>query len=164
MGALYWEKTENSYSLISHGEKLITLNYHPVNKNIFWIGEDAYEVVRSGFWNMRYIITKDNQQWAQLRHKFWGSKGDITFADGSNYSSDYLYKNILTLRFLDGGEEILRYHVGEEALKKTAILTPGIALIDGERLLQLAALGMIIFLGIFNEFNESGDGDVIALA
>lgn len=160
---LQWKKVDNTYFLTSREEELIILQYHPINKNIFWIGDEAYEVVRKGFWSFRYTITKNNRPWAELKHRFWGSKGDITFVDGSHYTSDYQYKNILTLRFLDQSHEILRYHVGEVDNKKKAILTPGIIMADGERLLQLSALGMIIFLSIFNEFDESGDGDVASI-
>lgn len=163
METLQWKKVDNTYFLTSREEELIILQYHPTHKNIFWIGDEAYEVVRSGFWSFRYTITKNGLPWAELKHRFWGSKGDITFADGSQYTSDYHYKNTLTLRFLDHEQEILRYHVGEEENKKKAILTPGIIMADGERLLQLSALGMIIFLSIFNEFDESGGGDLIML-
>ncbi len=121
------------------------------------MNEIRYEIHREGFWNQRYIVTKDGKEEATLSHNFWGSKGRIQFAEGITFCSDYKYKNILTLRFLDGESEILRYHVEGDSGKQFAEFSLGIAIVDAEKLLLMTALGMVMFLNIFNEFNGGED-------
>jgi hypothetical protein len=162
MNKLTWNKTGDAYYLASPGEELVKLQYELSGTTVFWFNHEVYEVKRSGFWNQRYTVYKNNQAVVSVSHNFWGSTGNIKFPDGVQYTSDYKYKNLLTLRFLDGAAEILSYHVAINNGKKETIFTPGIALVDAERLLLLATLGMVMFLNIFNEFKDN-DGDLLVL-
>lgn len=165
MENLYWTKTGDAYYLASPSEELVKLQYDHGDKTLFWSNDEWFEVKRSGLWNQRYSIYKKNQELVSVSHNFWGSKGKLIFADGSQYTSDYNYKNIVTLRFLDGDSEILSYHVGAENGKQKAVLNVGSALIDAEKILLLASLGLVMFLNIFNEFNDGGDeGGLLLLA
>lgn len=49
------------------------------------------------------------------------------------------------------------------SMEQCRALNLGIALIDAEKLLLLATLGMVMFLNIFNEFNDDGGGAGILL-
>lgn len=162
MNNLTWNKTGDAYYLASPAEELVKLQYELIGKTVFWMNHEVYEVKRSGFWNQRYTVYKNNLEVVSVSHNFWGSKGSIKFLDGVQLTSDYKCKNILTLRFLDGNAEILKYHVGTENGKHQTIFNLGIALVDADRLLLLATLGMIMFLHIFNEFKED-DGDILVM-
>jgi hypothetical protein len=162
MNTLTWKKVGDAYYLASPSEELVKLQYELTGKNVFWLNHEVYEVRRSGFWNQRYAVYKNNQEVVSVSHNFWGSKGKIQFSDGTHYSSDYNYKNTLTLSFLDAGAEIVSYCVGTENGKQQTILNLGIALVDAERLLVLTTLGMVMFLNIFNEFKED-DGDFLVM-
>lgn len=162
MNNLTWKKVGDAYYLVSASEELVKLLYELTGTSSFWMNNDIYLVRRSGFWNQRYTVYNNNEEVVSVAHKFWGSKGKIQFSDGAQYVSDYNYKNTLTLRFLDNGTEILSYHVGSENGKQQTVLNLGIALIDAERLLILATLGMVMFLNIFNEFKED-DGDFLVM-
>jgi len=158
MKNLSWKKTGDSYYLASRSEELVKLQYEPDNKIVFWMNNEVYEVRRSGLWNQRYSVSRNNREVVSVSHNFWGSKGKINFSDGAQYTSDYKYKNTLTLRFLEGDSEVLSYHVGLDGGKRNAVFNLGVAMVDADRLLLLAALGMVMFLNIFNEFNDEGDG------
>jgi hypothetical protein len=152
-----WQKVGSSYLLTSDTEELIRLQYDVTQASVFEMNGGVYTVSKKGFWNQRYHIAKKGFEVGMVSHNFWGSKGAIRFVDGTNYNSDYKYKNVLTLRFMDGESEILNYGVGGEPGKQFAVFSLGIAMIDADKLLIMAALGMIMFLDIFNEFNEAGD-------
>jgi hypothetical protein len=157
MQNLLWNKTGDLYYLESPSEKLVQLHYEPANKISFRINDESYELKRTGFWNQRYTVYKNNQVVVKLSHNFWGSTGKINFSDGTQYMSDYKNKNTLALRLLDGESEILSYQEGLEDGKRKAILLLGVALVDAEKILLLATLGMVMFLNIFNEFKDEGD-------
>jgi hypothetical protein len=163
MKNLSWKKTGDAYYLASPSEEFVKLLYE-ANKIVFWTNEEVYEVRRSGLWNQRYTVCKNNQEVVSVSHNFWGSKGKISFSDGTLFTSEYKYKNTLTLRFLDRESEILSYHVGMEDGKRKTVFNLGVALVDAERLLLLATLGMVMFLNIFNEFKDSeDDADILLL-
>ena len=163
MENLAWKKKGDAYYLASPTQELVKLHYELIHKVVFWVSDEVYEVQRSGLWNQRYAVYRNNEEVLSVSHNFWGSKGKINFSDGSNYATDYKYKNNLTLRFLDGESEILSYSVGMENGKRKAIFDIGIALIDAERLLLLATLGMVMFLNIFSEFNDGLNNDLLVL-
>lgn len=164
MTNLTWEKVGDVYYLESPSEELVKLHYKLVGKIIFWMNDEVYEIKRSGFWNQRYTLLKRNQEVLSVSHNFWGINGNIYFSDGAQYTFDFQSNQPLTLLFLDGESEILSYNVGKEEGKRKAIINLGIALVDAERLLLLATLGMVMFLNIFNEFNDGGDdADILLL-
>lgn len=162
MNNLTWQKKGDAYYLASPIEELVKLQYEPTGSTTFWLNQETFEVKRSGFWNQRYCVFKKNLEIVSVSHNFWGSKGSIKFSNGGYYTSDYTYKNTLTLLFLDGSTEILSYHVSKKNDKHEIILNLGIALVDAERVLILATLGMVMFLNIFNEFKED-NGDLLVL-
>lgn len=164
MKNLAWRKVGDAYYLASAGEELVKLQYELVNKTTFWMNNEVYEVKRSGFWNQRYAVQRNHQEVVNVSHSFWGSTGKISFSDGTRYVSVYQYSNTLTMRFMEGSHEILRYHVGTESGIRKPVFTPGIALVDADKLLLLATLGMVMFLNIFNEFNDGDDVGAILLA
>ena len=156
MENLSWTKSGNHYLMASTSQEFVKLQFQTTGESTFWMNEERYKVKKSGFWNQRYTVYTDNKEVLTLTHNFWGSKGTIHFSDGTQYQSDYAHKNILTLLFLDQHTEILRYSVDSKNGKHQAVLNLGLALVDADRLLLLATLGMVIFLNIFNEFNDSG--------
>jgi hypothetical protein len=162
MNSLTWKKTGDAYYLASPAEELVKLQFEDTDRAIFWMSNEIYEVKRSGFWNQRYTVLRDSQEMVSVSHTFWGSQGKLRFVDGARYDCDYNYKNTLTLRFLDTGSEILSYYVGKGGGKPQAIINLGIALVDAERLVILATLGMVMFLNIFNEFKED-DGSLLTM-
>ena len=96
-------------------------------------------------------------------HSFWGSQGQIRFADGTHYRTDYQGKPLLTLRFLEEQSEILHYRVRGERGKLYAAFSLGYALLDADTLLTMAALGLVIFLDIFYEFTDGSEEENLFL-
>ncbi len=154
-----WKKVGDSYLLTSSEEELIRLNYRVGNACSFAISKMEYSAERKGFWSQHYEVIQNGIKTATLSFNFWGSKGHIQFEDGTRYQSNFTYKNVLTLKFTEGDSEILRYYVNGEPGKQYAAFSLGMVMLDADKLLIMAALGMILFLSIFNEFNSDG-GDV----
>jgi hypothetical protein len=152
-----WNKEDELYKLTNGNETLLTLRYSLSKATIFQIGKQQYTIEKKGFWRPYYLIYKDETLVATLRHDFWGSKGRLELANHTLYQVEYKFKNTLTLRFLYQEQEILSYHVETNGVVSKAVFRVGVVIVDEELLLVLAATGMTIFLGIFNEFNTDDD-------
>ncbi len=163
MNKLTWNKTGDAYFLSSPTEEMVKLQFELNSNTLFWLNHEVYEVKRAGFWNQRYTVYKNSQELLSVSHNFWGSKGTIKFSDGTQYTIDYKYKNTLTLQFLEGSTEILSYHVATDNGRSETVFNLGFALLDAERLLLLATLGMVMFQSIFNEFKED-DGSLLLIS
>jgi hypothetical protein len=157
-----WNKEGELYKLTNGNETLLTLRYSLSKATTFQIGKQQYTIEKKGFWRPYYLICKGETLVASLRHDFWGSKGRLELANHTLYQVEYKFKNTLTLRFLHQEQEILSYHVETNGVVSKAVFRVGIVIVDEELLLILAATGMTIFLGIFNEFNTD-DGDATML-
>ncbi len=160
MKDLRWEKDGNGvYQLQNGTETLVRLFYSATGKPSFELGGTHYAVARKGFWNIRYVArrTRPAQQEEHLSfsHNFWGQGGTLTFSDGSVYKAAYKLSKTLSLLIRDqSGRQVLSYHVENPAPGAKTVLQPGNDFLDGDKLLVMAALGMIVFLGMFNEFNN----------
>ncbi len=157
-----WIKEGELYKLVNGSETLLTLKYNLLRATIFHIANQEYSIEKKGFWRPYYLIYKGETLVATLRHDFWGSKGRLELANHTVYQVEYKFKNTLTLRFLHQDQEILSYHVETTGVVSKAVFRVGIVIVDEELLLVLAATGMTVFLGIFNEFNTD-DGDAALL-
>ncbi len=165
MKNLKWMKVDNVYLLTSSdSEVLIKLHFDLINVSSFEVNGESYFVKRKGFWNQRLSILHKDEEVVSVSHNFWGSKGLVRFGEGTSYQSHFKYKNILTLYLKDQESEILRYSVGGEPGKQFAEISIGIAIVDADKLLIMAGLGMIMFLNIFNEFNSGDDDGLIMLS
>lgn len=160
-----WNKEGELYKLTNGNETLLTLRYSLSKATIFQIGKQQYTIEKKGFWRPYYLIYKGETLVATLRHDFWGSKGRLELANHTLYQVEYKFKSTLTLRFLHQEQEILSYHVETNGVVSKAVFRVGIVIVDEELLLVLAATGMTIFLGIFNEFNtDDGDATMLMLS
>ena len=163
MDNLKWLKIGSDYRLISPTDELIRLAYEPLGRTTFTINGEMYAVERTGSWNLRYRLTGRQGEITTVSHTFWGSHGDIRFADGTSYHIDYPRKPLLTLRFLEEQSEILHYRVSGERGQLYAVFSLGYALLDADKVLTMAALGLVIFLDIFHEFNEGSEQENLFL-
>ncbi|MCZ8214896.1 MAG: hypothetical protein O9262_01590 [Cyclobacteriaceae bacterium] len=160
-----WSKEGELYKLINGRETLLTLKYNLLKASTFHIANQEYTIEKKGFWRPHYLIYKGDILVATLRHDFWGSKGKLELANHTMYQVEYKFKNTLTLRFLHQEQEILSYHVETNGVVSKAVFRVGVVIVDEELLLVLAATGMTIFLGIFNEFNtDDGDATLLMLS
>jgi hypothetical protein len=157
-------KKGDAYYLATPEVEIMKLLVEATGKAIFWLNDEVYEVKRAGLWSSRYTICKSNKEVLSLSNNFWGGKGKIQFADGTHYISSYSYSCTMKLRFSDGDSEILQYGVSNEGGKQQVTLNVGIALIDADRLLILAALGMTLFLDMLNQIQDSDDTILIIAA
>lgn len=164
MNNLAWRKLGDAYYLASPNEELVKIQLESGSKAVFWMNNEVYEVKRSGFWNQRYAITRGQREIAVVTHTFWGSTGKISLYDGTTCTSEYHYSSKLTMRFAEGSGEILRYQAVTENGVHKPVLTLGISMVDADKLLLLATLGMVMFLNFFNEFENDGDVGAILLA
>jgi len=163
MADLFWTKTGDAYYLASSTEELVKLQFDGSSKIIFWMNNEVYEVRRLGWWSRSIAILHKHQEVLVATQRSCGSGGTVTFADGAQFLIDYKSSGPFVLRVMDGQSEILRYRASEDHGQKTAILTLGITLIDAERLLQLATLGMVLFLTRFKDCRTSGNDEDILL-
>ena len=157
-----WIKEGELYYLRTENESLLSLKFDLLKSTTFKIRNQEYTIQKKGFWQPYYLVYKGEQLIAKLLHDFWGSKGRIELANFTTYQVEYTFKNTLTLKFLHKEQEILSYHVETTGAVSKSVFKVGVVIVEEELLMVLAALGMTIFLSIFNEFT-SGDGDVAML-
>lgn len=164
MQHLTWKKKGDAYYLATPDEEVVKLLVEKPCKAIFWLNDEVYEIKRSGFWSPKYAIYNNSKEVLSLSYNFWGGKGKIQFPDGPHYTSSYCCSSTMTLRFMDGDNEILNYGVSNEGINQKVIVNVGIALIDADRLLILVALGMAMFLNMLHEHMEDDDTILIVTA
>ncbi|GCC51754.1 hypothetical protein SanaruYs_19830 [Chryseotalea sanaruensis] len=157
-----WTKEGEYYNLSTEKESLLKLKFDLLKTTTFQIGDQEYIIEKKGFWQPYYLVHKGEALVATLRHDFWGSKGRIELTNQTTYQVEYKFKNTLTLRFLHQEQEILSYHVETTGALSKSVFRVGVVIVEEELLLVLAAMGMTIFLSIFNEFKaDSGDASVL---
>ena len=157
MRKLYWEKEIDTYLLKNSDEILVALSFKLAGNSSFLINSKEYFISKRGFWNPGYFIEHKEECILKLTHSFWGSNGKIVFNDGTEYGTDYKTLGGLKLRFLDGKKELLVYKT--EVVNNRPELHFHVIenIMDAEKLLILAALGMTIFSTIFRESSTSDD-------
>lgn len=163
MKNLKWVKTGDSYILQNDDSLLLTLEVKPGKDSVFILNNRQYAVVQKGFWSSAYYVISEGEEIVKLSHGFWGSKGKIDFNDGSVYLSAYSSSSGLKMQFTDAGKEILTYGMAFENKRPELTFTVSTAMIDAEKLLILAALGMVVFSVVYKEMAGDGDGTALIL-
>ncbi len=156
MKNIQWIKDGKKELLKKEDEVLIDLSFQPGGVSHFSINNKNFAVNRKGFWNPVYSVTENEKEVLLLSHNFWGSNGKLVFADGAVYACVYQNKGGLKMKFLKGDMEILSYGLEMKNHRPETTFHLGIALVDAEKLLLLAALGKVIFSTLFME-DSSGD-------
>mgnify|MGYP007086748585 CR=1 FL=1 len=160
---LTWTRNGQMNLLISDGQPLITLRLRSATAAEFELNNKTYRISTKGLWNPVCSVHQDDREVLRLSYGFWRSKGKIIFNDGSEYDSEYRSKGGLKLRFLNNGNEILSYGYAFENRRPVLVFSLGTDMIDAEKLLILAALGMTIYTGIFKEISGDIDSTTAAL-
>jgi hypothetical protein len=163
MEKLNWTKKGHTHILKNGESVLLTLHIHPTTGADFILNGKEYTIGTKGIWSRYYYITSGENEILKLTHNFWSSKGKITFNDGSECTNEYTSKGGLKLRFADAENEILSYSMVFENKKPTLKFKLGLEMIDAEKLLILAALGMTLFSGILQEIGGDGDAATMVL-
>jgi hypothetical protein len=162
MQHLKWIKEGYRYTLKSDETFLMTLHIYPAAGAAFILNEKEYVISTKGIWNPSIYVTTSGKEILKLTHSIWSSKGKILFNDGTEYYNEYTSKGGLQLRFTDAGNEILSYAVAFENKRPLLKFTLGNEMIDAEKLLILAALGMTLFSSAFREI--AGENDITTVA
>lgn len=149
--------------LMREGYLLATLNIRSSTSAEFVLNEKNYSIRTSGLWNPSCSVFSGEEEIVKLSYRFWTTKGSIVFKDGSVYESAYTSKGGLKLRFLNKGHEILSYGYVFENKRPLMVFSLGTDMIDAERLLLLAVLGMTMFSGIFREIAGGSDSTTWSL-
>lgn len=163
MKNVQWIREGRNYWLQSDGTSLISLTVHPATGSEFILNNRKYSIRTKGVWNPASYVSVNGSEILKLTHRFWGSKGTITFTDGTIYESEYTSKGGLQLCFLNAGHEILSFRIVFENKQPVLKFTMGIEVIDAEILLILAALGMTLFSSIFEEMTGENDNTTATL-
>ena len=161
MENLKWFSEGSKFSLKNGDETIMKLSINLAGESICNINDREYQIYKKGAWNSLYYVFADGQEIARLCHGIWGSSGKIAFADGAEYNVAYRSKDGFKIRFMDEENEILEYGVVIMGIRTTMKFKVGISMIDAEKLLLLAALGMIIFFPILKEITGGTDGDML---
>lgn len=162
MRNLKWIKEDKRYLLKSDESSMIDLTITSAGAASFFIANKQYQVSKKGFFSPAYIVQSEGEEILKLSHGFWGSSGRIAFSDGSVYTSEYKNKGGLKMRFMDGENEILSYGRNVENKKLVPSFSIGISMVDADKLLILAALGVIIFQCLFSEDSSGDDAAFLA--
>ena len=164
MKNLKWQRDGELFLLKNNQEVLVSLFQKNCMNADFVMGPTEYHIERKGFWIPGYSVsTKAGDNVLKLTHSFWGSRGTVTFNDGWVCDMVYNSKGGLTLRFIDSGNEILVYSTVFENRAQKMYFNTGTALLDADKLLVLAALGLTIFNTMHKENNSVDDGGIIVL-
>lgn len=164
MKNLQWQRDGDLFLLKNNQDVLVSLSQKNCMNADFVMGTTEYQIERKGFWIPGYSVsTKAGDHILKLTHSFWGSRGTIAFNDGWVCDMVYSSKGGLTLRFTEGGNEILVYGTVFENKAQKMYFNTGTALLDADKLLMLAALGLTIFNTMQKENNGEDDGGAIVL-
>ncbi len=155
MKNLKWEKTESSFLLKNLNEILLSVIFKPGAASEFNIGSSTYRIEKKGFWIPTLRVLLDDQEILKTTHSFWGSKGTITFIDGTTYQIDYNVNKLLKISFSDKEKEILSYGTMFEDKHPVMYFSMGTAILDADKLLILSALGLVMFYSAFRENSAS---------
>jgi hypothetical protein len=148
---LKWISDGQKKMLMSEGHILVSLHIRSAINAEFLLNDKTYSIRTKGIWNPSYGVFSADQEIITLSYSFWTTKGRIVFNDGAVYESAYTSKGGLKLRFLNNGHEILSYGYVFENKRPSMVFSLGTDMIDAEKLLLLAALGMTMFSGVFME-------------
>jgi hypothetical protein len=164
MKNLKWIQDGQKYFLTNDETLLLTLNFLPAAGADFILNEKEYLVNQKGSWNPAYYVTASGKEIIKLTHSFWGSKGKIICWDDTVYKCEYINKGGLMVRFLDGENELLSYYLSTKTKQLTIGFSIGTYMEDAEKLLILAALGMVLFTSLAGEnFSKNDDNSNLLL-
>lgn len=161
MEKLSWTNEGNKYFLKSGESILMTLQVYPAATAEFNLNGKKYVISTKGIWNPCCYITSEEKEILKLTHNFWSSKGKIVFLDGTECNSEYTSRGGLKLRFSEAEKEVLSYGVSFENKRPHLIFKLGFEMIDAEKLLILAALGMTMFSSLFKEIAGESDSTTL---
>ncbi len=152
---LVWKFKKKKSVLESGGEPLIEMIDEKISKSIFeWNGKE-YSIRNEGFWRPRTVIKKEGDVLLTLTRHSFGSKGTITFANGSVYTCKIKNSPLVQLSFFDAQDkECLNYKLDANAKPKTVMNIPDTS-VDETELLMLVILGCFSFKGIAMENEDS---------
>ncbi|MFY7965579.1 MAG: hypothetical protein ACOVO1_11820 [Chitinophagaceae bacterium] len=155
MQNLHWKKVDNTHFLCGENETLLTLQINTNGNSSFKINSKEYTISKKGFWNPVIHIDAENTHILTLTHSLWGNSGRVVFYDGKTYTSYFKTGSHFKYSFLNNDREILSYNnifVDKKSYLQFQIIE---ALLDADKLLILAALGMKVFSTYSKEI--SGD-------
>jgi hypothetical protein len=152
-----WNINGNQYILKSTEEVLVKLTIEPGINPVFTLNEVDYVFSHKGFWNPSFFIHDKQKEIVKITHSLWGSNGKLDFNDGTVFISTYSNKGNLSLTFLQEENEILKYEIVFNNKKPVLQFTIGTSIIDADKVLILAATGMIMFSTIYKEIASGGD-------
>jgi hypothetical protein len=155
MKNLKWEKVESSFLLKNDHDILVSLDFKAGSASVFTIGSNVYRIEKKGVWVPALRVLSGDIEILNIKHNFWGSKGIITFFDGTTYQIDYNHGKIWRISFLDQEKEILSYSTVFEKNRPAMSFNMGTAILDAEKLLILTALGFVMFYAAFRENSAS---------
>ncbi len=155
MKKLYWTKKGDDYLLKNDEEVLLSLFFKLSGTSSFIINNKEYIISKKGFWNPGYFIKHNEEYILKLTHHFWGSNGKIVFNDGTEYTTDYKTRGGLKLRLTEEDREILAYKTQFVNSRPVMNFQVSENMLDADKLLIMAALGMTIYTTIFGEDGTS---------
>ncbi len=155
MGNLRWKKLTDTFTLMLDNETLVQLHYTNCTHATFQLGSDMYTVVVEGRWRPRYLVTKNNAPVISVSTSLWRNHGTISMRSGEVYEIEYGFKDGVTVRFYDQQQEILIYNECDNQETGQIKFQVGTALVDGEKVVLLATLGLIMFSSMVFDHHAS---------
>jgi len=163
MQQLHWVKQGMQFYLKKGNETLVELTLNLKGLSSFTLNSKQYVASRKGAWNPGYFIAEKGQAVLSLKYGFWGSKGNIAFSDGAMYTCNYKSKGGLKMRFFNGEEELMAYGLGFENKRPVLNFSIGATTQITEKILLLAALGLIAFYPLFMSTAGGDDATFAAM-
>jgi hypothetical protein len=157
MSNVQWTREVDRYQLKNEDNTLVDLSMPISGQAVFTMGSKTYQVIKKGFWNPVYHLIQDSQLILKLTHSFWGSNGRIAFEDGAVYTNHYKTKDGLKMVIMEQDNEVLSYSIAFQKKERKTAFHFGSSIIDAEKILILAALGMVVFSSFFREAYPDDD-------
>ncbi len=158
-----WIRKGESELLMTGDQVLIDLKVNLVKDSTCFIQHNEYTLRRKGMWQHNYFMFHQDKQVLKMVFNFWGNKGKVHFYDGTFIDCDFHVNGGMKIRFLDNDQEILSYKsVGKPGSRET-VFNIGIAFVDAEKLLMLAAIGKYIFSIMYHECSDDVASNILLL-
>lgn len=158
-----WVKKGESELLVTGEQVLIDLKVDLLKDSVCLIQNTEYTIRRKGMWQHNYTMFHQNRQVLKMVFNFWGNKGTVHFNDGTFIHCDFEVNGGMKIRFLDKGQEILSYKSISKQSSREILFHIGIAFVDAEKLLQLAAIGKYIFTTLYQECGDEAALNLLLL-
>ena len=158
-----WHKQDEKELLMTGDQVLIDLKVNLVKDSICIIQNIEYTLRRKGMWQHNYFMFHQDKQLLKMVFNFWGNKGKVHFNDGTFIDCDLQTSGGLKIRFLNNEQEILSYKSIGKAKDRETVFHIGIAFVDAEKLLFLAAIGKYIFSIMYYECGDDVASNILLL-